>query len=82
MPPYDVSIPHAIMAMQFDRIRPDAFTKKLLTYYGKHILDVPDRGSSPYFLDTVFVATTLKTENINLSPTFILLLLLNPKMAD
>lgn len=42
-PPTDGAIPLALMAMQYDRIRPDAFSSHLLAYNGTQVQELPNQ---------------------------------------
>lgn len=53
----------AMMAMQFDYIREDAFSRGLLRWdEDQKIRDVPDRAISPYRMDTTFVFSALNQQ--------------------
>jgi hypothetical protein len=67
---YGNALPMAIMAMQYDRIRPDAFNLNLLTYDGDQVHDVPGRSQSPYFQDTVVAFAALTGKIYHLDQVF------------
>jgi len=56
------TVPIAVLALSFDRIRPDAVDGNLLFLDNGQLFDVPGRSQSPYFQDTVFAATVLRAE--------------------
>ncbi|MCC6413454.1 MAG: T9SS type A sorting domain-containing protein [Saprospiraceae bacterium] len=68
----DDTLPIAVLALRFDRIRPDAIDSNLLSYVDGQMFDVTGRTESPYFQDTVFAAMLLKGKTTSRSVSFTL----------
>lgn len=69
-PPADGSVPLALMAMQFDRIRPDAHKNGLLRFEAGQVKEVPNQTMSPYFQDSIYVFAPLLSKAVGLEPVF------------
>lgn len=62
-PPFSAdTIPIAVLALRFNRIRPDAVDNNLLYLDNGQLYDVQGRSQSPYFQDSIFAATVLRPE--------------------
>jgi len=55
-------IPISVIDINYNTIRRDAFEKNLLTVSNKKIIETTNRRESPYTIENLFVATTLKTD--------------------
>jgi len=69
---YGDALPVAIMAMQYDNIRLDAYDLNLLSYDGNQVHDVPGRPQSPYLQDTVVACAALSATVYVLDPVLTL----------